>query len=118
MRAEVLLGDPMGEDLGGQASLAKATGGWKDYHPRTNLLWLSYLLELRHTIPPPPGPDLDKAMPQERADAIQESLRGKLEIVAFMVRPKTLTCSGLKSAGDLVQRALDRGWLDASDIAG
>jgi len=118
MRAEVCLGDPLGNYDDVEAGSTKPVGGWRGFHPRTNLLWLYYLLSYRHKVSryPMPGPDTKKSSSEKRAQQLRELLGERLDSVFEKLAPETMSESGLTSAGDLVQYAVNNGWLNASDL--
>ena len=102
---------------------------WRDYHPKTNLLWLHFLLtELM---------DWTKEIRQEAAREIssnskrnkvgkpsrcfrrllkESDLENKLLKVGNMLMPQSLLKSTLNSVGDLVEVAWRAGWLNEDDI--
>lgn len=127
MRAEVFLKDPTGNFADVGAGLASAGAGWKQYRPRTNLLWLHFLLsEIRQLSPEQigdrsrqqrlPRSDLSEVGSEARARRLCKSLGDKLTTTFKLLDPETLTRSGLYSAGDLVQYAVKKGWLNEKDL--
>lgn len=127
MRAEVFLRDPTGNYADVGAGLASTGVGWNQYRPRTNLLWLHFLLsEIRQlsnerTDDRPrlqrlPGSDPNEVGSEARARRLCKSLGNKLNTTLKLLDPETLTRSGLHSAGDLVQYAVTKGWLKEGDL--
>jgi len=127
MRAEIFLRDPMGNYADVGAGLASAGAGWKQYRPRTNLLWLHFLLsemsrrsrkdiEDRPRLQRLPGSDPNEVGSERRARRRCKELGDKLNATLKLLNPETLTRSDLHSAGDLVQYAVKNGWLNESDL--
>lgn len=127
MRAEVFLRDPSGNYADVGAGVASAGAGWKQYRPRTNLLWLHYLLSEVRQLPKEqtkdrprlqrlPGSDPNEVGSEARARRLCKSLGDKLNTTFKLLNPETLTRSGFYSAGDLVQYAVTKGWLNESDL--
>ena len=127
MRAEVFLRDPKGNYADVAAGLVSAGEGWKQHRPRTNLLWLHFLLsEIRQIsreqgkdrprIQRLPGSDPNDVGSEERSRSLYSSLKDKLNMAFKLLDPETLTRSELYSASDLVQHAVEQGWLNESDL--
>ena len=127
MRAEVFLRDPSGNFADVGAGLASGGTGWKQYRPRTNLIWLHFLLSEVRQLPKEqngdrprlerlPGSEQNEVGSEVRARRLCKSLGDKLNTTFKLLDPETLTRSGLYSASDLVQHAVKKGWLNESDL--
>lgn len=119
MRAAMYLDDPLA-DLYERWDEAKESGRtWRGYHPQTNLVWLHFILheilkqfDCHHTDKQPSTDRND--MEAHRAKQLEATLL-KLQ---QLLDPERLPSSGLRSAGNLVGLALDKGWLDKEDVQG
>ncbi|KAI9694369.1 MAG: hypothetical protein M1820_008969 [Bogoriella megaspora] len=115
---------------------------WSKSHPRTNVIWLHFLLrkllewseqgrdDMRERLkfglgkgPSKRGSPHRPANPKgSRKDAAvldrAAELEAHLQTVADWIEPQALFASGLTCAGDLVHRAYLAGWLGEDDING
>ncbi|KAI9706431.1 MAG: hypothetical protein M1836_003437 [Candelina mexicana] len=92
--------------------------GWHAHHPRTNVLWLHYILSslLNRTFSFFTAPTLDTS--------IECELRERLHLLERLLNPETV-CVDLKngrrefkSTSAVVGYAVEKGWLDTEDVVG
>ncbi|KAI9879779.1 MAG: hypothetical protein M1830_007221 [Pleopsidium flavum] len=117
MRAEVCLGDPMSSYAEIEAGIKKAVGGWRGFHPRTNLLWLYYLRKLMLRSPAPESVKKRTAA-GKRAQQLCDLLGERLDSIFEKLAPENMSQCELSSAGDLVEYAISKGWLNDGDLTG
>ncbi|KAI9683296.1 MAG: hypothetical protein M1822_006161 [Bathelium mastoideum] len=133
-------GDPEAETLSSEIKKRKVmkqqNPSWREYHPKTNLLWLHFLLyelmdwtkEIRRETKKKKLVCEKKGNTQkgsgrktdvEYRRVLKESdLESKLLKVESMLMPQALLKSSLNGVGDLVEVAWRAGWLDKGDILG
>ncbi|KAI9795872.1 MAG: hypothetical protein M1835_005068 [Candelina submexicana] len=92
--------------------------GWHAHHPRTNVLWLHYILSslLNRTFPVSKA-----AVPDTGTKCV---LRERLDLLKRLLNPQTVCIDPangrmeFKSTRAVVGYALEKGWLDAEDVVG
>jgi len=117
LRAVVFCNDPLADIENVEKSIATGQKSWKDFHPRTNLVWLHFILyKLLENYTP-----IDREIQNEESvtDVLSDrerevdqnlySLRDKLSLERW-------TESGLSSAADLINHAFEQKWLSDSEI--
>ncbi|KAF2202335.1 hypothetical protein GQ43DRAFT_358973, partial [Delitschia confertaspora ATCC 74209] len=103
------------------------TDVWRYYLPKTNLIWLHFLLHKLFqylTLPSESTPRAIRSRVQIREDIDQKKLHRKatklekvLKTVRGMLEPEELGKAGsLGSAGELVLMAVGEGWLRGEDV--
>lgn len=106
MRAQIYKGEALDPD-----QAPNCPKRWAEYHPKTNLIWLGFLLENL----------LDRNLEQEEYTGPRQHLHDKLWKQLLKIR-KVLMLEGgvgsLSCVGDLVSLAVDSGWLTAEDVLG
>lgn len=125
MRGCVVAGDPYHEPEHSQPTpKTNPSSQWSNYHPRTNLIWLHYLL---HTLLEQlHWPSAGKAPNRKKNGGRDFALwkrANDLEFVLLRVQELLdpgIICGveGLSSAAALVGLALEEDWLDEGDVVG
>lgn len=106
MRSALYFSDPCKPYTENKKEAEDSGRTWKGFHSQTNLVWLWWILFklLEHMRKP------------DRKDVKALELAGVLRKVERILDLKMMKRRGLKSAGELVARALDEGWLDDGDV--
>lgn len=114
MRGMMYLHDPLA-NVDERWSEAEATGRtWEGFHPRTNLVWLHFLLhQLLKQVS-----DSQEAVDDKHILDKHNMLKTILQKVDSLLDPRSLMTSRLASADDMIALALKRQWLDVGDVVG
>ncbi|KAI9837790.1 MAG: hypothetical protein M1819_006724 [Sarea resinae] len=112
MRADLFWQDPYNE-AGGYEELPETTiRSWRDYHPRSNLLWLHYIL---YKLLEKEEDTKTVTSVDDLYQSVQERLKEHLKRLETILEPRQ---TEMQSASDLIALAIGEGWLDEGDVIG
>ncbi|KAI9723263.1 MAG: hypothetical protein M1812_001145 [Candelaria pacifica] len=115
--------------------------GWRTHHPRTNILWLYYILSslLNRTFSPILSTSASSSMldnaqsPTSTSTStstsddinIESRLKRRLLLLVDLLNPRQTICNAMgkdkmefESVSAVVKYAVDKGWLDKEDVVG
>ncbi|KAK8219691.1 hypothetical protein M8818_000665 [Zalaria obscura] len=118
MRSAMYLDDPLA-DLDERWEEAEESGRtWQGYHPQTNLVWLHFILYMLAEQVSWPSDEAGTVDGEKSRHDRAMELEEALSEVQALLDPEQFPGCSLKSAGDLVAHALDKGWLALEDVLG
>ncbi|KAK4989337.1 hypothetical protein LTR50_003330 [Elasticomyces elasticus] len=118
MRSAMYLDEPLANFEARRVEAKQSGRTWRGYHPQTNLVWLHFLLHKLVEQLEWPGSIRSSGEVRDQNSVRAAELETALLRIQCLLDPETFSSSGMTCAGDLVNLALEEGWLDEVDVMG